>query len=52
MVFKQYLENDDREGPEGVEGKGEGPKILNGQQHNPNLQFHYYKQKVGKGFIL
>ena len=46
MVFKQYLENDDREGPEGVEGKGEGPEILNGQQQNPNLKFHFYKQKV------
>ena len=41
MVFKQYLENDDREGPEGVEGKGEGPEILNGQQQNtkPKISF-------------
>ena len=46
MVFKQYLENDDREGPQGVEGKGEGPKIINGQQQNPNLKFHFHKQKV------
>ena len=45
MVFKQYLENDDREGPQGVQGKGECPEILNGQQQNPNLQFHFYKQK-------
>ena len=42
MVFKQYLENHDREGPQGVEGKGEGPKIINGQQQNPNLKFHFY----------
>ena len=50
MEFKQYLENDDREGPEGVEGKGEGPKIINGQQQNPNLKFHYYNNK--KSFIV